>query len=184
MPIPVPNLPFQNKLYEIENFIQQAWNGTNIDKVLIRGYEMTSNSSSTVFNYEQFNNNKKFLKLQSNLKKQIEAKKEFYRNISSNSIESEFALCTNDLFEIKPDLISVELTTEQSLFYTIKKNSFTLFFQHFLFENNFNDVEESLLSVFNNDSKLPSIEGDRSTVISHAKRLVLQEHSYIDAISQ
>lgn len=172
MPIPVPNIPFPNNSYQVEYIVQKAWNGTKADNDLIWGSEMLSNNSSTVFNYEQFNDNKKFLKLQSKLKKQIQAKKEFYKNISSNSIESEFALCTNDLLEIKPDLISVELTTEHSLFYTIKKNSYTLFFQYFLSENNLNDLEEALLSVFKYDSKLPSIEGDRMSVISYAKELV------------
>ena len=172
MPIHVPNIQFPNNSYQFEFILQQTRNGNKADNDLIWEAELLSNSSSTVFDYDQFNDNKKFLKLQSKLKKQIEAKKDLYKNISSNSIESEFALCTNDLLEIKPDLITVELTTEHSLFYTIKKNSFTLFFQYFLSENNLNESEETLLSVFNNDSKLPSVEGDRLTVIAYVKQLV------------
>lgn len=172
MPIPVHNIPFPSNTYQIECYIQPDKNGTKADSTLIFGTETSINQSATVFNYEQFNDNKKFLKLQSKLRLQIKAKKDYYKDIAIQTIENEFASCTNDLLEIKPDLISVELTSEKSLFYIIKKNTYTLFFQYFLSENKLNEYEEALLSVFHNDSKLPSFEGDKRMVVSYAKDLV------------
>lgn len=172
MPIPVDYITFQQRPYQIEYLIQSDQNGTRSNSEFVLERDINSYQSNTIFNYEQFNDNKKYLKLKSKIQKQIESKKKFYKGLSTEFIEKEFAACTNELFEIQPDLISVELTSEQSLFYTLKKNSFTLFFQYFISENKYNQSEEALLSIFNNDNKLPSKEGDRNTVISFAKDMV------------
>jgi hypothetical protein len=49
----------------------------------------------------------------------------------------------------------MELTHEQSAFFTIKKNDYTFFIQHFLNEID-EDDDEAILTVFKGNEKLPS----------------------------
>ena len=49
--------------------------------------------------------------------------------------------------EINPSAISLELTHEQSVFYTIKKADYTLYFQHFLNDTE-EDEDEAILTIF------------------------------------
>jgi len=172
MPIPVDSIPTYRPSIQIEYLVPSDSNGSKSYSEITFGQNYNNKSTSTVLNYAQFNNNKKYLKLASKIKSQLKAKSELYNNFPDFLIEKEFAICTNELLEMQPDLISVELTSESSLFYTVRKNSFTLFFQYFLNDDKFDKSEEALLSMFFNDDKLPSKEGDRSSVIAYAKDLV------------
>ncbi|MDI9358515.1 MAG: hypothetical protein QM528_06185 [Phycisphaerales bacterium] len=172
MPIAVPNIPAQYRP-SIEHSIQYDSNGTKSNDDFVHPKYVNRYSANTVFNCEQCNDDNKYLKLKLEIQKQIKSKKEYHQEWDTKFIENEFDRCTNALLsEIRPDLISVELTSEQSLFYILKKKSFTLFFQYFLSENEFDSNEEALLSIFNDDEKLPSREGDINSVISFAKEIV------------
>ena len=172
MPIPVDTLPSYRPVVQIECMVPSDRNGSKSYSEITFGRNYSNQNSSTVLNYDQFNNNKTYLKLVSKIKNQLKVKSKLYIDLPSSFVEQEFAVCTNDLLELQPDLISVELTSESSLFYTVRKNSFTLFFQYFLSENKFDKSEEALLSMFYNDDKLTSKEGDRLSVIAYAKDLV------------
>ena len=59
----------------------------------------------------------------------------------------------------------MELTHEQSAFFTIKKNDYTFFIQHFLNEID-EDDDEAILTVFKGNEKLPSYAGSLLKTIS------------------
>jgi hypothetical protein len=59
----------------------------------------------------------------------------------------------------------MELTHEQSAFFTIKKSDYTFFIQHFLNEID-EDDDEAILTVFKGNEKLPSYAGSLSKTIS------------------
>jgi len=53
----------------------------------------------------------------------------------------------------------MEVTYDQSIFYTVKKGEYIFFIEHFLDTIN-DDEDEAILTVFKGDDKLPSYAGN------------------------
>ena len=72
----------------------------------------------------------------------------------------------NDLLRIDPDVITLELTYEGSIFFTIKKGNYTVFIQHFIDPHSLEDGDdEAFLTIFDGKEKLPSFSGQINDVI-------------------
>ena len=65
----------------------------------------------------------------------------------------------------------MELTHEQSAFFTIKKSDYTFFIQHFLYEID-EDDDEAILTAFKGNEKLPSYAGSLSQTISELSSIL------------
>lgn len=111
---------------------------------------------------------KKFISLQQSFKTQFESLKNFYKEIDFEAANKKFSFSLSQLFEAHPDIIFMELTHEQSVFYTIKKDEYTFYIQHFLNEVD-DDDDEAILTVFKGNDKLPSYAGGINKTIYELK---------------
>lgn len=111
------------------------------------------------------NTDRKFINFKKSFKVQFDSLFPQRSNLAFEEANEKLTSSLSSLLNINPDIISMELTREQSVFYTVKKNEYTLFFQHFL-----NDIEEdedeAILTAFKKNDKLPSYAGSLSQTIS------------------
>jgi len=62
-----------------------------------------------------------FIDIKKSLKPQFAALSDYYTNIDFQKVDDKISSSLRSLLETDPDLISMELTHEQSVFYTLKK---------------------------------------------------------------
>lgn len=108
---------------------------------------------------------KKFINLKKAFKSQFETLSEYYSDVNFNVADEKLSLSLGSILASNPDVISMELTHEQSAFFTIKKSDYTFFIQHFLNDID-EDDDEAILTVFKGNEKLPSYAGSLSQTIS------------------
>lgn len=128
-------------------------------------------SESTVANLEVNTINKKFVRYESSFLAQFKSLSEFYSDISYDSAKSILASSLSYLLELKPELLKLELTTDRAIFYTFKKNDYSLYIQHFLDVDDDED-DEVTLTVFEKDSKLPSFAGNLNSMKFEISKLL------------
>lgn len=119
--------------------------------------------NNTGYNNIAFDIDKKFINLENSFKKQFNTLSEYYHDIDYESAKKTFAQSCSVLLELRPEVFSLELTSEKSIFYTIKKDSYTFFIQHFLNVID-EDEDEMIMSAFNGAEKLPSFAGTLKNV--------------------
>ncbi len=126
----------------------------------------------TANNLQLFYKNKKFVEFDLLFKQQFEKLKPYLEGIEFEAAKLKMSQSLNSLLEIEPDIISMELTHEQSIFYTLKKDNYSFYIQHFL---NVEDIEddEATLTVFKGDDKLPSFAGSLTDTIFEVNNMLL-----------
>lgn len=108
--------------------------------------------------------NKLFIKLDKVLSVQYKHFAEYYNNISLNEIKSITSGIISELISLSPDAFSLELTNEESIFYTFKKDDFSFYIQQF-FETEDDGFNATLVS-FKGDNKINSINGNINIILS------------------
>jgi len=101
---------------------------------------------------------KKFIQFNKSFTEQFNFLAASFSNLDFNIARTKMHLSLNKILELNPTAFSMELTNEQSIFYTIKKEDYTFYLQHFLNEID-EDEDESILTIFNGNNKLPSYAG-------------------------
>ena len=119
----------------------------------------------TLSDISNSNSDKKFINLKKTFKNQFETLSEYFTDVNFNVANEKLSLSLGSLLASNPDVISMELTHEQSAFFTIKKSDYTFFIQHFLNDID-DDDDEAILTVFKGNEKLPSYAGSLSQTIS------------------
>lgn len=74
---------------------------------------------------------KKFIKFSSIIANQYQTFSEFYSDISLNKIKSITSEIISKLLSLSPDAFSLELTNDESIFYTFKKDNYSFYIQQF-----------------------------------------------------
>lgn len=105
------------------------------------------------------------------IEKQYEKLSEYYKDISFVEIKKEFSKSLLKILKFNPDVLTMELTTERSVFYTFIKNNHSIFIQHYLDITNAND-DEAILTAFGGDSKLPSFAGSLDETLNELKEII------------
>jgi len=122
-------------------------------------YEGTFGDVSNSYSDNKYINFKKAFKVQ------FEKLAEYFADLDFVSVDEKLSSSLSSILASNPDVISMELTYEQSAFYTIKKNEYTFFIQHFLNEID-EDDDEAILTMFKGNQKQPSYAGSLSQTIS------------------
>jgi len=78
------------------------------------------------------------------------------------------------LLQCFPDRISLEITNEGSIFYTVRKNDITIYFQHFLVDE-FDGADEAIVSVFKGENPLLNYGGSLSDTINQLNVVLLPQ---------
>jgi hypothetical protein len=123
------------------------------------------------------NADKEFIKFKKLFKAQYETLAEYFAAVNFIAADEKLSLSLNSILSTNPDVISMELTHEQSAFFTIKKNDYTFFIQHFLNEID-EDDDEAILTVFKGNEKLPSYAGSLSKTISELNSVLEPENPF------
>jgi predicted HTH domain antitoxin len=108
--------------------------------------------------------NKMFIKLSKILNEQYKIFAEYYNNISLVEIKSVTSSVISELIALSPDAFSLELTNEESIFYTFKKEDYS-FYIHQYFETEDDGFNATLIS-FKGADKIDSINGDINNVLT------------------
>lgn len=98
-----------------------------------------------------------------------------------NNFKNKFTLSLNYILSMQPEKFSFELTEEKSAFFTIKKNNYTLFFQQY-FELIDGEDDEALLSIYNGESKVPSMAGDTDYILGQISNLIMPPDWSFDTV--
>lgn len=112
--------------------------------------------------------NKKFLKLSNLIEIQYRSLIEFYNIFTLNDIKTISSGVISNLLSLSPDAFSLELTNEESIFYTLKKDNYSFYLQQF-FETE-DDGFNATLVTFNGDAKLNSINGNIDEILSYIEQ--------------
>jgi hypothetical protein len=107
--------------------------------------------------------NKMFIKLSNILNLQYKNFAEYYNNISLGEIKSITSSIISELISLSPDAFSLELTNEESIFYTFKKDDYSFYIQQY-FETEDDGFNATLVS-FKGDNKIDSINGNINSII-------------------
>ena len=107
--------------------------------------------------------NKMFLKFTNLLSEQYKAISAFYKNISLGDILSITSGIISELISLSPDSFSLELTNEESIFYTLKKGDYSFYIQQY-FETE-DDGFNATLVCYNGDNKMDSLNGNISNLL-------------------
>ena len=78
------------------------------------------------------------------------------------------------LLHSNPDKISLQLTNEGSIFYTVYKNDIHLYFEHYLMED-FDGKDESIVSVYKGDEKILDYGGSVAETLEELSGILSSE---------
>lgn len=115
--------------------------------------------AANVAGQNSFNNNRQFIKLQQAFDQQIKLRKDLIGDCSTD-IEANFKYSSESLLNFSPDKISLQLTDDMSIFYTILKEDLTIYFEHFLTDDF--DSDEAIVSIFKEDINIINFAGSFS----------------------
>ena len=104
-----------------------------------------------------------FIKLSNILNVQYKNFAEYYNNFSLGEIKSITSSIISELISLSPDAFSLELTNEESIFYTFKKYDYSFYIQQY-FETEDDGFNATLVS-FKGDNKIDSINGNINSII-------------------
>lgn len=178
MPADMPN----NHKDSFQNLAIYAFTGTSST-----GFYLTNTLQSGLYSYSEMfsnlndwnntpiDNNKKFIKLDQSFSTQIQQTPEIFNGQNIYSLKEKMKLSTDPLLSCVPDKISLELTHEGSIFYTLIKNDIKIYFQHFLIDE-FDDSDEAIVSVFKGDNNLLNYGGSLHQSINQLA-IVLSQNS-------
>ena len=111
------------------------------------------------------NDSKKFINLEQSFLSQLEQYQETFANQNKYILKEKMKLSADSLLSCNPNKISLELTNEGSIFYTLIKNDIKIYFQHFLIDE-FDDSDEAIISVFKGDQNLLNYGGSLHNALS------------------
>lgn len=135
--------------------------------------------NSDVMNSHDFNqlftqnniSNKQFIKFENLLSKQYKNFSNLYINLPLEKIKELTSGVVSFLLSFSPDCFSLELTGEESIFYTLKKDGLSYYIHQF-FETE-DDGFNATLVVFNGDQKIESINGNINTLLNNIERQII-----------
>jgi hypothetical protein len=127
--------------------------------------------------------NKQYIKCTDQFRRQCAS---FFPNLNPEQLLEVLQLSLGPILKMKFDSITLEITSEQSVYYTLKKDEFTFFFQHFLLAES--DEDEAMLTYFKYNVNHDSYAGDLESTLRELYNLVMLprntvDHVYLDAIS-
>jgi hypothetical protein len=127
------------------------------------GIQRAETSLPNISNYSpvQINTNRQFIKLEQTFLEQLESNKELFENQNQYALKEKMKLSSDILLNCYPDKISLNITEEGALFYTIIKDTLKIYFTHYLIDE-FDDTDEAIVSVFDCENNIFNYGGTLS----------------------
>lgn len=115
-------------------------------------------------------NDKVMVRLSNTFEMQFRDYEMYYNDLDRLLFKESMITSSLTLLTLNPDSLSLELTAESSILYTIKCGEYTFFLQHF-FDTECIDDEEALLSVYKKKIKMPSYAGPLEDLVKTIARI-------------
>jgi len=112
-----------------------------------------------------------FIKLQRSFNQQLSRWSGDFCGQSNYVLREKMKLSAELLLHCSPDAISLELTEEGSIFYTVRKNHFSLYLDHYL-AGEIEGKDESIVSVFRNNDKILDFAGTMDETIVQLNKVL------------
>ena len=118
--------------------------------------------------------NRRFIKLEQSFLKQLEELPELFGDQNKFLLQEKMKVSTDPLLSCSPDKMSLELTNEGSIFYTLIKNDITIYLQHYLIDR-FDETDEAIVSVYKGDHNSLNYGGALVEVFNQLSKLLISE---------
>jgi len=115
----------------------------------------TSNSNKKPYyeeTYELTEVDKKYIHIEKSLKKQWQELRSFYESDVYDLLKNGMKQSLPLLLDLNPNKISLQISYDKSIFYTIIKNGITIYFDHFIQIEE--DMDEVVVNVYKNKQKI------------------------------
>lgn len=125
------------------------------------GEVATSQETNNITVQSSFNNNRQFIKLKQSFDNQFKSRKELFNDYPKSSLYEKFKYSVEPILNFFPDKITLQLTDDLSIFYTLLKGSLTIYFEHYITED-YGYSDEVIVSIFKNDLNVINFAGSLS----------------------
>lgn len=117
----------------------------------------TSQKANNITAQNSFNNNRQFIKLQQSFDHQLKLREELFSDYPKYMLREKFKYSVEPILNFFPDKVTLQLTDDLSIFYTILKGYFTIYFEHYITED-YGCSDEVIVSVFKKDLNIINFE--------------------------
>jgi hypothetical protein len=115
--------------------------------------------------YKSFKGIRQFIKLEQAFIKQLKECSETFDGQNSYLLREKMKISSEALLDCQPDKISLRLTEEGSVFYSLIKDEIKIYFQHFLIDE-FDENDEAIISIINGNDNVMNYAGELTEVIN------------------
>lgn len=132
----------------------------------------TSQKVNTISVQRLFNNNRQFIKLQQSFDQQLKLKEELFSDYPKYILKEKFKYSVEPILNFSPDKVTLQLTDDLSIFYTILKGDFTVYFEHFITED-YGSSDEVIVSIFKDDLNIINFAGTLSDSLKELNNAIV-----------
>jgi hypothetical protein len=101
---------------------------------------------------------RRYINLERSFLRQFEKYKDHFTGLTAYFAQEQMKLSAELLLFCAPDSISLQLTGDGSIYYTVRKNDITIYLDHYLVDE-FDGPDEAIVSIFKKDEKLLDFGG-------------------------
>jgi hypothetical protein len=123
-----------------------------------------------------------FLKLHEAFKNQLRDNRELFQGKSDYELMERMHVSAELLIAFEPEKISLQLTNDRAVYYTVIKNHITLFFSHYL-DCDTNDTDEVLLSIYYGKNNVLNYAGEMDEAIAAANNILGHYNLFLPALA-
>lgn len=131
----------------------------------LKSLETRSNTSKS---------DKKLVKLINSFDKQLSVIKDNYKEYSVNFLQMQVAEISNAILEYIPDVLSLQLTYDKSIFFTFKKEKYSIYLEVYFVEGK-DDIEDVVLTIFEENEVTQNFSGNMNDIYEVLNELFLKE---------
>jgi hypothetical protein len=116
----------------------------------------------------------RFIKLEQSFMRQYEVHPEYFGDQSEYCVREKMKISAELILQCNPDIITVQVTGEGSLYYTVLKNDITFYLQHYLIEE-FDGTDDAIVTVYKGNDRLFEYGGSLAETIQQLSMILAPE---------
>jgi hypothetical protein len=137
------------------------------------GSEFTHDQSGA--SSSRLNTDQQFIELCRNFEVSLR-NSHLFENNNVFQLKERMKYCADALLNYEPDTITLQVTSEKGLFFTMRKNLFTVYFQYFPVEE-FDNSSEAQVSIFNGEENLFNFDGTLTGALKIVSKYLASKRS-------
>lgn len=151
----------------------QAWRGQTCPYItLILQYDQGATANSALQDpLGTYNTNKQLINLENSLRNQLKERGGTFAEKSHFQVIEAMKISSDLLIGIKPDKISVQLTDDEALYYTVIKDSLIINLSHYISSDCY-DLDEALFSIYDGRRNILNFAGNLQSLVLNANKVL------------